>query len=230
MSERPVVGNAAHGGRKPCSRFRFYNLGYFFSLSGLMALCEIILGMAIYALLWDSANELDKFLVTVAFLQWMTGLYIHATIAFCATGARIRGLLLYLLHHGVGAILYLGGAVTTLVSSMYTQTDDIIRTSLALGASALHLIQATRYLLKHRPGSEGADAAADEATCGFVVETRIAKFKSRPPPVPPVPVRIDSSVLQTRRDSSAVASVTTRRESTAVPSRRESSVTYPEYL
>ncbi|XP_037284678.2 uncharacterized protein LOC119177316 isoform X6 [Rhipicephalus microplus] len=196
MSERPVVGNAAHGGRKPCSRFRFYNLGYFFSLSGLMALCEIILGMAIYALLWDSANELDKFLVTVAFLQWMTGLYIHATIAFCATGARIRGLLL----------------------------------SLALGASALHLIQATRYLLKHRPGSEGADAAADEATCGFVVETRIAKFKSRPPPVPPVPVRIDSSVLQTRRDSSAVASVTTRRESTAVPSRRESSVTYPEYL
>nr|XP_037284678.1 uncharacterized protein LOC119177316 isoform X4 [Rhipicephalus microplus] len=196
MSERPVVGNAAHGGRKPCSRFRFYNLGYFFSLSGLMALCEIILGMAIYALLWDSANELDKFLVTVAFLQWMTGLYIHATIAFCATGARIRGLLL----------------------------------SLALGASALHLIQATRYLLKHRPGSEGADAAADEAICGFVVETRIAKFKSRPPPVPPVPVRIDSSVLQTRRDSSAVASVTTRRESTAVPSRRESSVTYPEYL
>lgn len=232
MSERPVVGNAAHGGRKPCSRFRFYNLGYFFSLSGLMALCEIILGMAIYALLWDSANELDKFLVTVAFLQWMTGLYIHATIAFCATGARIRGLLLYLLHHGVGAILYLGGAVTTLVSSMYTQTDDIIRTasSLALGASALHLIQATRYLLKHRPGSEGADTAADEATCGFVVETRIAKFKSRPPPVPPVPVRIDSSMLQTRRDSSAVASVTTRRESTAVPSRRESSVTYPEYL
>ncbi|KAL1439752.1 hypothetical protein MTO96_009609 [Rhipicephalus appendiculatus] len=157
MSERPVAGNAAHGGRKPCSRFRFYNLGYFFSLSGLMALCEIILGMAIYALLWDSANELDKFLVTVAFLQWMTGLYIHATIAFCATGARIRGLLLYLLHHGVGAILYLGGAVTTLVSSMYTQTDDIIRTasSLALGASALHLIQATRYLLKHRPGAEG---------------------------------------------------------------------------
>ncbi|XP_070381825.1 uncharacterized protein [Dermacentor albipictus] len=251
MSERPVVGNAAHGGRKPCSRIRFYNLGYFFSLSGLMALCEIILGMAIYALLWDSANELDKFLVTVAFLQWMTGLYIHATIAFCATGARIRGLLLYLLHHGVGAILYLGGAVTTLVSSMYTQTDDIIRTasvnatveaaprrfnerrllfqSLALGASALHLIQATRYLLKHRPGGDGAEAA-DEVTCGFVVETRIAKFKSRPPPVPPVPVRIDSSALQTRRDSTAVASVAVRRESTVVPSRRESSVAYPEYL
>ncbi|KAL3187427.1 hypothetical protein MRX96_025494 [Rhipicephalus microplus] len=97
---------------------------------------EVILGMAIYALLWDSANELDKFLVTVAFLQWMTGLYIHATIAFCATGARIRGLLLYLLHHGVGAILYLGGAVTTLVSSMYTQTDDIIRTASVSTASS----------------------------------------------------------------------------------------------
>ncbi|KAH7983486.1 hypothetical protein HPB52_012326 [Rhipicephalus sanguineus] len=101
--------------------------------------------------------------------------------------------------------------------------------SLALGASALHLIQATRYLLKHRPGAEGTDAA-DETTCGFVVETRIAKFKSRPPPIPPVPVRIDSSALQTRRDSSAVASVAARRESTAVPSRRESSVAYPEYL
>ncbi|XP_075734495.1 uncharacterized protein LOC119177316 isoform X4 [Rhipicephalus microplus] len=216
MSERPVVGNAAHGGRKPCSRFRFYNLGYFFSLSGLMALCEIILGMAIYALLWDSANELDKFLVTVAFLQWMTGLYIHATIAFCATGARIRGLLLV-------------NATSEAVPRRFNERRLLFQ-SLALGASALHLIQATRYLLKHRPGSEGADAAADEATCGFVVETRIAKFKSRPPPVPPVPVRIDSSVLQTRRDSSAVASVTTRRESTAVPSRRESSVTYPEYL
>ncbi|KAH6947153.1 hypothetical protein HPB50_017226 [Hyalomma asiaticum] len=101
--------------------------------------------------------------------------------------------------------------------------------SLALGASALHLIQATRYLLKHRPGADGTDAA-DEATCGFVVETRIAKFKSRPPPIPPVPVRVDSSALQARRDSSAVASVAARRESTVVPSRRESSVAYPEYL
>lgn len=233
MSERPVAEprNSAHGGRKPCSRVRLYNLGYFFSLSGLMSLCEIILGMAIYALLWDSANELDKFLVTVAFLQWMTGLYIHATIAFCSTGARIRGLLLFLLHHGVGAILYLGGAVTTLVSSMYTQTDDVIRTasSLALGASALHLIQATRYLLKHKPGGGSGDAT-EEITYGFVVETRIARFKSRPPPVPPIPVRIDSSALQAlqaRRDSSAVAA---RRESTVVPSRRESSVAYPEYL
>lgn len=111
----------------------------------------------------------------------------------------------------------------------YRSQPSSLRLSLALGASALHLIQATRYLLKHRPGGDGAEAA-DEVTCGFVVETRIAKFKSRPPPIPPVPVRIDSSALQTRRDSTAVASVAVRRESTVVPSRRESSVAYPEYL
>lgn len=150
----------------------------------------------------------------------------HASLRFAS-----EWLATFLLHHGVGAILYLGGAVTTLVSSMYTQTDDVIRTasSLALGASALHLIQATRYLLKHKPGGGSGDAT-EEITYGFVVETRIARFKSRPPPVPPIPVRIDSSALQAlqaRRDSSAVAA---RRESTVVPSRRESSVAYPEYL
>lgn len=187
-----------------------------------MALCEIILGMTIYALLWDSSNELDKFLVTVSFLQWMTGLYIHATIAFCAAGARIRSLLLYLLHHGVGAILYLGGAVTTLVSSMYTQSDDIIRTasSLALAASALHLVQATRYLLKQRPEGDRGDVGED-VTAGILVETRIARFKSSratPVPAPAVPIR---------RESIAVP---VRRESTVIPSRRESTAVYPEYL
>ncbi|KAK8777753.1 hypothetical protein V5799_020906, partial [Amblyomma americanum] len=105
-------------------------------------------------------------------------------------------------------------------------SHGLLLQSLALAASALHLIQATRYLLKHKPGGDASDAA-EEATCGFLIETRIARFKSRPPPVPPVPVRLDSSALQTRRDSTAVAA---RRESTAVPSRRESSVTYPEYL
>lgn len=186
MSERPSPDSRnhhqSHGNhaKKPCSRIRLYNLGYFFSLSGLMSLCEIILGMSIYALLWDSPNELDKFLVTASFLQWMTGLYIHATIAFCSTGARIRCLLLYLLHHGVGAILYLGGAVTTLVSSMYTQSDDIIRTasSLAMTASALHLVQATRYLLKHRPDGERGDTVEDVSS-GIKIETRIARFKIR---------------------------------------------------
>ncbi|XP_042143343.1 uncharacterized protein LOC121833785 [Ixodes scapularis] len=252
MSERPPPESrnhhafnqhaAHHHGpghsKKPCSRIKLYNLGYFFSLSGLMALCEIvssmqlellpdgvrcqILGMTIYALLWDSSNELDKFLVTVSFLQWMTGLYIHATIAFCAAGARIRSLLLYLLHHGVGAILYLGGAVTTLVSSMYTQSDDIIRTasSLALAASALHLVQATRYLLKQRPEGDRGDVGED-VTAGILVETRIARFKSSratPVPAPAVPIR---------RESIAVP---VRRESTVIPSRRESTAVYPEYL
>lgn len=231
MSERPPPESRNHHAphhhgpghsKKPCSRIKLYNLGYFFSLSGLMALCEIILGMTIYALLWDSSNELDKFLVSVSFLQWMTGLYIHATIAFCAAGARIRSLLLYLLHHGVGAILYLGGAVTTLVSSMYTQSDDIIRTasSLALAASALHLVQATRYLLKQRPEGDRGDTGED-ATSGILVETRIARFKSSratPVPAPAVPIR---------RESIAVP---VRRESTVIPSRRESTAVYPEYL
>ncbi|CAN7991365.1 unnamed protein product [Ixodes hexagonus] len=234
MSERPPPESrnhqhAAHhhgpgSSKKPCSRIKLYNLGYFFSLSGLMALCEIILGMTIYALLWDSSNELDKFLVTVSFLQWMTGLYVHATIAFCAAGARIRSLLLYLLHHGVGAILYLGGAVTTLVSSMYTQSDDIIRTasSLALAASALHLVQATRYLLKQRPQGDRLDVGEDIAS-GIVVETRIARFKTRYALAPPVP----APAVPIRRESIAVP---VRRESAVIPSRRESTAVYPEYL
>lgn len=48
MSERPSPDSRnhhqSHGNhaKKPCSRIRLYNLGYFFSLSGLMSLCEIV--------------------------------------------------------------------------------------------------------------------------------------------------------------------------------------------
>lgn len=146
-----------------------------------MSLCEVMLGMTIYSLLWCSPNELDKFLVTVAFLQWMTGLYIHATIAFCEAGSGLRSLLLFLLHHGIGAILYLGGAVTTLVSSFYTHSDDLTRTAstLAIAASVLHFIHATRYLLKHRPDKDGDDA--DEyITSGIAIRTTISRFHKRP--------------------------------------------------
>ncbi|XP_064467323.1 uncharacterized protein LOC135378272 isoform X2 [Ornithodoros turicata] len=140
-----------------------------------------ILGMVIYSLLWSSPNVLDKFLVTVAFLQWMTGLYIHATIAFCSAGGALRCLLLYLLHHGIGAILYLGGAVTTLVSSLYTNSDDYTRTAsgLAIAASGLHFIHATRYLLKHKPQT-GAFDPEEHITSGIVIKTKISRFRKRP--------------------------------------------------
>ncbi|KAL1439754.1 hypothetical protein MTO96_009609 [Rhipicephalus appendiculatus] len=116
-----------------------------------------------------------------------------------------------------------------LPSTTSDDADDPLVPPVWRGSVSIEAASSTSSCRPLGPEQRGADAA-DEATCGFVVETRIAKFKSRPPPIPPVPVRIDSSALQTRRDSSAVASVAARRESTAVPSRRESSVAYPEYL
>ncbi|KAM7283886.1 uncharacterized protein ISCGN_000991 [Ixodes scapularis] len=92
--------------------------------------------------------------------------------------------------------------------------------SLALAASALHLVQATRYLLKQRPEGDRGDVGED-VTAGILVETRIARFKSSratPVPAPAVPIR---------RESIAVP---VRRESTVIPSRRESTAVYPEYL
>ncbi|XP_064467325.1 uncharacterized protein LOC135378272 isoform X3 [Ornithodoros turicata] len=142
---RTRTNSGPHTPSRGCSGFKMYNFEYFFSISGLMSLCEVILGMVIYSLLWSSPNVLDKFLVTVAFLQWMTGLYIHATIAFCSAGGALRCLLL----------------------------------GLAIAASGLHFIHATRYLLKHKPQT-GAFDPEEHITSGIVIKTKISRFRKRP--------------------------------------------------